>query len=115
MEAEFWEYMEKLVVSTSITIDRPKGISHPRYPNMVYPVNYGYFEGTRSPDNSGIDVWIGSNSKKDFNGFLATIDLNKMDCEIKLVIGCSDNEISIILDFHNSNGMRAIFVDRKEK
>lgn len=64
MEAEFWEYMEKLVVSTSITIDRPKGISHPRYPDMVYPVNYGYFEGTRSPDNSGIDVWTGSNSKK---------------------------------------------------
>jgi hypothetical protein len=38
-----------------------------------------------------------------------------MDSEIKLVIGCSDKEISLIQDFHNSNGMRAIFVDHKEK
>ena len=115
MEAEFWEYMEKLVPFTSITIDRPKGLSHPRYPDMVYPVNYGYLEGTRLPDNSEIDVWIGSNSKKENNVFLATIDLNKMDSEIKLVIGCSDKEISLIQDFHNSNGMRTIFVDHKEK
>ncbi len=96
MEAEFWQYMDKLVESTSIVIDRPKGSSHPRFPDVNYPIDYGYLEGTRSSDGSGIDAWIGSGPKMDINGFLATVDLQKMDSEITLVLSCSDDDILII-------------------
>ena len=115
MEAEFWQTMEKLVVSTSIVIARPRGSSHPHFPDITFPIDYGYLEGTKSTDGSGIDAWIGSDPKMDINGFLATVDLQKMDSEIKLVLGCSDDEILIIQNFHNSNGMRAIFIQNKEK
>ena len=89
MEAEFWEFLDILIASKSIVIDRPKGTIHPRFPDLKYPLDYGYLEGTRSMDGAGIYVWVGSESTQTIDGFLATIDLQKMDSEIKLVIGCS--------------------------
>ncbi|MBP1545622.1 MAG: inorganic pyrophosphatase [Oscillospiraceae bacterium] len=39
-------------------IDRPLGSSHPKYPDMIYPVNYGYVEGIIAPDGEEQDVYI---------------------------------------------------------
>jgi inorganic pyrophosphatase len=114
MKAEFWHFIQQLVSSSDIIIDRPIGSTHPRFPDSIYPVNYGYFEGTRASDNAGIDVWIGSGPKMDVNGFLATIDILKKDSEIKLVIGCSEEEIMMIQNFQNTNHMRAIFNTHEE-
>ena len=33
----------------TVTVDRPIGSSHPDYPSLVYPVNYGYIEGVLTP------------------------------------------------------------------
>jgi inorganic pyrophosphatase len=43
-----------------ITTDRPGGTTHPRYSNIIYPLDYVYCEDTRAGDDDGIDVWIGS-------------------------------------------------------
>ena len=114
MEAEFWEFLEILVAATSIVIDRPKGSSHPRFPDLKYPLDYGYLEGTGSMDGAGIDVWVGSEKTQSINGLLDTIDLQKKDSEIKLVIGCSESELEVIKRFHNTYQMRAIYIQRKE-
>jgi len=50
VEDEFWEFMEKLVSSTSIIIDRPKGSTHPHFPELTYPLDYGYLKDTKSTD-----------------------------------------------------------------
>lgn len=41
-----------------IKIDRPLGSCHPKYKNMIYPVNYGYVEGVIAPDDEGQDVYL---------------------------------------------------------
>ena len=42
------EYLEKQV---TVKIDRPLGSSHSeKYPNHIYPINYGYIENTISGD-----------------------------------------------------------------
>ena len=41
-----------------VTIDRPLGSRHPREPDMVYPVNYGYLPGTVSGDGQPIDEYV---------------------------------------------------------
>lgn len=41
-----------------VTIDRPMGSRHPEYPNMIYPVNYGFVEGVFAPDGEEQDVYI---------------------------------------------------------
>ena len=41
-----------------VKIDRPLGSSHPKYKDMIYPINYGYIENTISGDGDPIDVFV---------------------------------------------------------
>ena len=43
-----------------------------------------------------------------------TIDMKKKDAEIKLIIGCTEEEIGIIEEFHNSRYQSAIIIRREE-
>jgi inorganic pyrophosphatase len=110
--AEFWEFLDRLVESSSIVLDRPKGSRHPRYPDLVYPLDYGYLEGTTTIDGSGIDLWLGSVADRRLDAVVLTVDLEKRDAEIKLLIGCSPEEQQAILDFLHSGWMRAALVRR---
>jgi inorganic pyrophosphatase len=42
----------------SVIIDRRLGTSHPKYKNMIYPINYGYVEGVFAPDGEEQDVYV---------------------------------------------------------
>lgn len=97
----FWQGMGDLIVASQIIIDRPKGDRHPRYPDYIYPLDYGYLENTTASDGDGIDVWMGSLSSKTFTGILCTFDTIKRDAEIKLLIGCTNNDIHVIRQFHH--------------
>lgn len=39
-------------------IDRPFGSRHPRHPDMIYPVNYGYADDISAPDGDNQDVYL---------------------------------------------------------
>jgi inorganic pyrophosphatase len=113
-EEGFWEYLERLLASTQLVIDRPKGSRHPRYPDLVYPLDYGYLDGTRASDGSGIDVWLGSLVPPLVSGILCSVDLFKHDAELKVLLGCTDAEIALILDLSNQSSMRAVFLPRPQ-
>lgn len=57
--------MDNLVKQSKIVIDRPRGTAHPKYPNFIYKVDYGYLENTSSMDGGGIDVWVGTKEEKE--------------------------------------------------
>jgi len=63
-DKSFWQTMTELAATNPILLDRPKGTVHPRYTDLIYPLDYGYLENTSAGDGDGIDVWIGSNKKK---------------------------------------------------
>ncbi len=42
----------------TVTIDRQMGTSHPKYPQNIYPINYGYVEGIKAPDGDFQDVYV---------------------------------------------------------
>jgi inorganic pyrophosphatase len=111
---EFWEYLNQIVVNCPIVVDRPKGSIQPNYDDLVYPLDYGYLEGTTTVDCGGIDVWVGSEPHSNLKEFICTVDLNKKDVEIKLLIGCSLSEINMILDFHNQHSMRAVLITKQQ-
>jgi len=107
--------MTQLALTNSIIIDRPKGSAHPRYAEVFYPLDYGYLENTSSSDGGGIDVWLGSlkttqqrAEREILTGILCTFDTLKRDSEIKLLIGCTQEEIDIILNFHSE--MHTLFI-----
>ena len=108
---DFWKAIDTLVSSGRIVIDRPKGSVHPRFPNIKYEVDYGYIENTSSMDGGGIDVWLGSLAAKQVNAVICTVDLMKRDSEIKLLIGCTEEEITTVYEFHNdSEFMKGILI-----
>jgi inorganic pyrophosphatase len=105
-DASFWKAMTELLTTGVIVIDRPKGSTHPCYGEAIYPLDYGYLEDTTSSDRGGIDVWIGSlnsvreqRSTKILTGILCTFDTLKRDAEIKLLIGCTKENIQVIQEF----------------
>ncbi|MGN0452726.1 MAG: inorganic diphosphatase [Ruminococcus sp.] len=42
----------------TVTVDRPLGSYHPEHPDIYYPVNYGYIEGTMAADSEEEDAYI---------------------------------------------------------
>jgi len=105
----YWAEMAHLATTIKITLDRPKGQPHPKWPGLIYPLDYGYLENTSAADGEGIDVWLGSLTTRTLTGILCTFDINKRDAEVKLLLGCSDEDIKVILNF-NTKGMRYLFI-----
>lgn len=111
-DADFWKALDELVEHSEIIIDRPKGTAHPRYPNFIYRVNYGYLKDTSSMDGAGIDVWVGSNDKC-VDAVICIVDLLKKDSEIKILIGCTEEEKKIVYETHNETEfMKGILIRR---
>jgi len=110
--ANFWDFLDRLIKSTRVRIDRPGGSRHPRFPEIKYPLDYGYLEGTTAADGGGIDVWMGVSRNYAITAIIVTVDLLKRDTEIKILLGCTEDEIQTILDFHNQKYMRAMLVRR---
>jgi inorganic pyrophosphatase len=109
---DFWGILDGLLAESKIVIDRPRGTSHPIHPENIYPVDYGYLEGTSSMDGGGIDIWIGSKPDKKIDAVLCIVDGFKKDSEIKLLYGCSDEEKELIFSFQNDRKMRAFMIHR---
>lgn len=112
MEPLYWQHLDELVYRCKLVIDRPHGTPHPRYPDFIYPFDYGYLEGTRAMDQGGIDVWVGSLPERHVCGIVATLDLSKQDAEIKILLGCTRGDADIILATHNSGAQSAILIWR---
>jgi len=111
---DFWERCEQLLSEHTVVIERPKGTTHPRYPECVYPLDYGYLEGTSAGDADAIDVWRGSMPVPRLVGIVCTVDMLKCDAEMKLLVGCSDDEMRTVEKFHNENAhMSGIVVLRE--
>ena len=110
--AGFWNALDELVNNSEIIIDRPKGTSHPKYPDFIYRVDYGYLKNTTSMDGTGIDVWVGSNEKK-VDAIMRIVDLMKKDSEIKILIGCTEEEKEIVYETHNETPfMKGVLIRR---
>ena len=112
-DKDFWKSVDTLVSLGKIIIDRPKGSVQPKFSDVKYEVDYGYIENTSSMDGGGIDVWLGSLAEKKVNAIICTVDLMKKDSEIKLLIGCTEEEITTVYEFHNSTEfMKGILIRR---
>lgn len=110
--SQFWSNLDHLVADCQVRIDRPRGSSHPRYPELAYPLDYGYLEGTAGPDGAGVDLFIGTDPARSLGAIALTVDLLERDAEIKLMLGCTPAELQVAMDFLNSGAMCAWLVRR---
>ena len=107
MKQEYKEVLKSyLGKSVKVVIDRPLGSHHPKHPNMIYPVNYGYITDLAAPDGMGQDVYLlGVNEPvESFECVVIAIIERLDDVEDKLVavpkgVSYSNEEIEQILHF----------------
>ncbi|NQV73964.1 hypothetical protein HQ496_12640 [bacterium] len=95
-----WEMWDGAIALKGMTIDRPARSAHPSYPDIIYPIDYGYVNDSISVDGEELDVFVGSAS----NGLVAAIftsDIRKGDQECKLIYNCSPEEIYLVNGFIN--------------
>lgn len=52
-------------------------------------------------DGGGIDVWIGTKPEKQIDAVMCIVDLVKRDSKIKILIGCTEKEMSLVYQAHN--------------
>jgi inorganic pyrophosphatase len=109
-DPDFWSRLTSFAAEGSVVIDRPKGTAHPRIPELIYPLDYGYLTNLRSGDGDGVDVWVGSRKRRTITGVICTVDFGKRDLEVKILLGCTPVEVRRILLLHNWGDQRAVLI-----
>ena len=74
---EFWKALDELVSKSEVIIDRPKGTVHPKFPDFVYKVDYGYLKDTSSNAMSPFTSFSSTASGlSSISGSISMISLN---------------------------------------
>ena len=75
-------------------VDRPLGSAHPRYPDMIYPINYGYVEGIRAGDGEDQDVYILGTDRaiETFQGTVIAVYHRTDDVEDKWIVSLDERD-----------------------
>ena len=109
-----WQLWEALILDRGIVVDRPRGSSHPRYPTMVYPLDYGYIPNTVGGDGAEVDVFAGS-VPTGLRAVVITHDKLKDDTEIKLLWNVDRHEIEEVRRFLSDGAMTATTLWRDQQ
>lgn len=108
----FWESADTMIQDRTIVVDRPAGSVHPRNSSVVYPMDYGYLDGTSAVDGEGIDCWRGSLTDLTVTGVIVTVDLWKHDSELKWLIACTHDEAQQAVSTHRTGAQTAMLILR---
>lgn len=95
-----WDELAAAIERQGITLDRPRGSHHPKFPEIVYPIDYGYVNDTWGLDGEELDVFVGT-AKTGLVGACFTTDKRKGDQELKLLYHCSAPEVYLVHGFLN--------------
>lgn len=82
------DYADVLGRAVHCVMDRPLGSRHPRYPDMLYPVNYGCVPGVMAGDGAEQDVYVLGPTVplETFDGVVIAVIHRFDDCEDKWVV-----------------------------
>lgn len=99
------------------TIDRPLGSTHPRHPDMVYPINYGYVDGVFAGDGAEQDVYVFGAAEpiRSFTGKVIAVWHRLNDCEDKWIVSVDGavpdkDEILRLIEFQEQYFMGELYL-----
>ena len=74
--------------TVTVDVDRPLGSRHPEYPELIYPVNYGYIPGILAGDGEEQDAYILGVEEpvRTFTGRVIAVIHRLVDAEDKWVL-----------------------------
>lgn len=95
LESPELDYSDVLGKEVSGIVDRPLGTAHPRHPDMIYPINYGYVDGVIAGDGAEQDVYIFGTNKplKTFTGKVIAVYHRFDDVEDKWIVSLDGSDM----------------------
>jgi inorganic pyrophosphatase len=105
--------LDKWLSEGGVTLDRPKGTPSERNPSLRYLLDYGYIPGTRAQDGESVDVFQGDRLDLGIVGIICSVDEEKKDAEIKVLYGCTDENIQTAMMMMNGGAMHGVLIRRK--
>ncbi|WP_103028077.1 inorganic diphosphatase [Salinibacter altiplanensis] len=110
-----WTTWARCIETHGLTVERPRTTAHPEHPSIVYPLDYGYVNGTRGGDGDALDVFVGQGTTG-LVGALLTTDHRQRDREAKLLYDCTPTEVYTAHGFINYDRtlLEGVLVLRRE-
>ncbi len=96
-----WPGWERRIEQCGLTIDRPRGTAHPDFPEIIYPMDYGYVQGTVAGDGHEVDAFVGTAASSGLVGLILTCDHRRGKREAKLLYRCTSREVYLANGFIN--------------
>ena len=112
--AYFWQKIDTLLFSLTYEKSRdPKGV-HPTYSNLVYPLEYGYLvDVDEGNEYVHIGVFKGNGSNRQVNAVVICADILQKELDVKLLIGCTDDDERAVLEFLNQTEFKKTILVRR--
>ena len=90
------DYSSVIGSEVSGEIDRPLGTVHPRHPEMIYPINYGFVNDVFAADGAEQDIYLFHENKpvKTFTGKIIAVYHRFNDVEDKWIVSADGSDVS---------------------
>lgn len=98
----FWQKIDSLVLSGDFVTLANKGDVHPDYPALIYPLRYGYLQYLNSEDMPSYRVYKGEHGSS-AEALVVCADILSKSIDVKILIGCDEQEEEDILRFLNQS------------
>lgn len=113
--AYFWQKLDTLILSLDYNMKRVKGDVHPEYPNLVYPIEYGYLVDPDHDHRVVTKLFKGSMGMRRCDAIIVGVDILQKGMDIKCLVGCTDHEQVQILEFLNQTAFQKTVLIRRNE
>lgn len=111
--AYFWQKLDTLILSLDYNKKRVEGDVHPNYPNLVYPMEYGYLVDPDHDDQVAVRAFRGSLASRRCDAIIVGVDILQKGMDIKCLLGCTQEEQIKILEFLNQTAFQKTVLIRR--
>ena len=110
--AYFWQKLDAAYMSGNLKTIYKKGAVHPRYPELIFPCDYGHVQS--DADDTSLKVFKGTKNKK-VEALVVCANLLEKDLTSIALVGVNEKEEEEILRFLNSNDFQKCVIIRRGK
>lgn len=109
----FWQKLDTLILSSGMQRLASAGEPSPEYPRLVYPCDYVKIGEVSENGGTPLYCFIGSQKERQATALIVQADILERELLVKVLIGCSEEEIEKIIKFINAaEFQKAILVRR---
>ncbi len=111
--AFFWQKIDTLFLSGDLQVTKRKGEVHPTFRNLIYPTDYGHLTDTKSTTEEGVSVYLGTADRNAISALVVAADILTKELDVKMLVGCNDEEVEDILRFLNQTDYQKTVLIRR--